>query len=84
MDVDADDQNLSLVPYQARIAIYDSSTSNYYDYVRIDLRGNTSARFTKKGHGLRFAKVSSSAIPFSSCPQSLPASGSFPMSQLFT
>ena len=27
--------------------------------------------------------VSSSVIPFSSCPQSLPASGSFPMSQLF-
>ena len=28
--------------------------------------------------------VSSSVIPFSSCLQSLPASGSFPMSQLFT
>ena len=28
--------------------------------------------------------MSSSVIPFSSCPQSLPASGSFPMSQLFT
>ena len=28
--------------------------------------------------------VSSSVVPFSSCPQSLPASGSFPMSQLFT
>ena len=56
MDKDAKDQNLSLVPYNARIAIYDSSTSNYYDYVRIDLRGNTSAGFTKKGHGLRFAK----------------------------
>ena len=28
--------------------------------------------------------ISSSVIPFSSCPQSLPASGSFPMSQLFT
>ena len=28
--------------------------------------------------------ISSSAIPFSSCPQSLPASGSFPMSQFFT
>ena len=27
--------------------------------------------------------VSSSVIPFSSCPQSLPASESFPMSQLF-
>ena len=27
--------------------------------------------------------ISSTVIPFSSCPQSLPASGSFPMSQLF-
>ena len=28
--------------------------------------------------------ISSLVVPFSSCPQSLPASGSFPMSQLFT
>ena len=28
--------------------------------------------------------ISSSVIPFSSCPQSLPASDSFPMSQLFS
>ena len=28
--------------------------------------------------------ISSSVVPFSSCPQSLPASGPFPMSQLFT
>ena len=28
--------------------------------------------------------ISSSVVPFSSCSQSLPASGSFPMSQLFT
>ena len=28
--------------------------------------------------------ISSSVIPFSSCPQSLPASRSFPVSQLFT
>ena len=28
--------------------------------------------------------ISSSVVPFSSCPQSLPASGSFPMSQPFT
>ena len=28
--------------------------------------------------------ISSSVTPFSSCPQSFPASGSFPMSQLFT
>ena len=29
-------------------------------------------------------QLSHSVVPFSSCPQSLPASGSFPMSQLFT
>ena len=28
--------------------------------------------------------ISSSVVPFSSCPQSLPAAESFPMSQLFT
>ena len=28
--------------------------------------------------------ISSFAVPFSSCPQSFPASGSFPMSQFFT
>ena len=28
--------------------------------------------------------ISPSVVPFSSCPQSLPPSGSFPMSQLFT
>ena len=28
--------------------------------------------------------ISSSVVPFSSCPKSLPASGYFPMSQLFT
>ena len=28
--------------------------------------------------------ISSSVVPFSSCPQSFPASGSFPISQLFT
>ena len=28
--------------------------------------------------------ISFSAVPFSSCPQSFPASGSFPMSQFFT
>ena len=32
----------------------------------------------------RHPAISSSAVPFSSCPQSLPASGSFPMSQHFT
>ena len=31
-----------------------------------------------------YPTISSSVVPFSSCPQSFPASGSFPMSQLFT
>ena len=31
-----------------------------------------------------YPAISSSVIPFSFCPQSLPASGSFPMIQLFT
>ena len=31
-----------------------------------------------------YSTISSSVVPFSSCPQSFPASGSFPMSQLFT
>ena len=32
----------------------------------------------------RHPAISSSVVPFSSCPQSLPASESFPMSQLFS
>ena len=31
-----------------------------------------------------YLSISPSAAPFSSCPQSFPASGSFPMSRLFT
>ena len=31
-----------------------------------------------------YPAISSSVVPFSSCPQFLPASESFPMSQLFT
>ena len=35
-------------------------------------------------HGIfLYPAISSSVIPFSSCPQSFPASGSFPISQLF-
>ena len=34
-------------------------------------------------HSVMPCTISSSVVPFSSCPQSLPASGSFPMNQLF-
>ena len=43
--------------------------------------------FTKTQRPLRWwchPAISSSVVPFSSCPQSLPASRSFPMSQLYT
>lgn len=43
-------------PLGARCGIYDAQTNTYYDNVRIDLRGNTSAHFPKKSHGLRFSK----------------------------
>ena len=56
MDVDADNQNKALVPYNARCGVYDGQTGLYYDNVRIDLRGNTSASWNKKSHGLRFNK----------------------------
>ena len=41
----------------ARCAIFDSTTSRYYDNVRIDRRGNSSGDYKKKSHGLRFAKA---------------------------
>ena len=56
MDKDVDLQDRAQVPYNARVAVFDSQTGRYYDNVRIDLRGNTSANFWKKSHGLRFAK----------------------------
>lgn len=44
-------------PYGARVAIYDVQTSNYYDNVRIDCRGNSSDQYYKRSHGVRFSKV---------------------------
>ena len=41
---------------------------------------STSGPLSRRCH----ATISSSVAPFSSCPQSFPASGSFPMSRLFT
>ena len=43
-------------PLGGRVGVYDSQTGTYYDNVRIDLRGNTSAKFKKKSHSLRFSK----------------------------
>ena len=58
MNLDADDANYTTErhPYGARIGVYDSTTGLYYDHVRIDLRGHTSADYVKKSHGLKFNK----------------------------
>ena len=42
---------------------------------------HSNSRLSSRWH---HAAISSSVVPFSSCPQSLPASESFPTSQLFT
>lgn len=44
------------MPLGARVGVFDEQSNTYYDNVRIDLRGNTSAGFNKKSHGLRFNK----------------------------
>ena len=47
---------LGSLPLGARVGVFDEQRNIYYDNVRIDLRGNTSANFRKKSHGLRFSK----------------------------
>jgi len=56
-------------------------TMGYYSAIK----GNENSAIWRDVDGSRdcHTAISSSVIPFSSCPQSLPASGSFPMSQLF-
>ncbi len=56
MNTDESKQDRSVVPYCARVGVYDSESGLYFDNVRIDLRGNTSGAFHKKSHGLRFNK----------------------------
>ncbi len=56
MDKQSDDAVADGYPCGARVGIYDGQTGLYYDNVRIDLRGNSSATWAKKSHGLRFNK----------------------------
>ena len=54
-------------------------------YARPPCPSQTPGVYTNSCHSSRLfhPAISSSVVPFSSCPQSLPASQSFPMSQLF-
>ena len=54
-------------------------------HVRLPCPSPTPAAYSNSCPSNRWCHptISSSVIPFSSCPQSFPASGSFPMSQFF-
>ena len=70
----------------------DSSSSSAIQFTPWTAARQASLSITNSWSSLRLSPlsqwchptISSSVIPFSSCPQSFPASGSFQMSQLFT
>ena len=76
--------------YMAQFSSVAQSCPNLCDPMNRSMRGlpvyHQLSEFTQTCPSSRWChpSISSSVIPFSSCPQSLPASGSFPMSQFFT
>ena len=69
----------------SRSLVSDSLRPHESQYAQASL-SITNPRVYSNSHPSRWwyhPAISSSVVPFSSCPQSLPASGSFPMSQLF-
>ena len=79
----------------ATLRIYNS---NCYFMGSVQLFSHSLVSDSLRSHGLQHARpylnscplswwchptISSSVVPFSSCPQSFPASGSFPVNQLF-
>ena len=66
--------------------VSDSSQPHESQHVRLPCPSPTPGVYSNSCPSSRWCHpaISSSVIPFSSCPQSLRASGPFPMSQLFT
>ena len=77
--------NLSSVQFSCRSVVSDSSRPYELQHTRPPCPSLTPRVYVNSCPSTRWCHpaISSSAVPFSSCPQSLPASGSFPMSQLF-
>ena len=69
----------------SRSVVSDSLWSHELKHARAPCPSPTPRVHSNSGPSSRWchAAISSSVVPFSSCSQSLPASGSFPMSQLF-
>ena len=66
--------------------LYDSLQTHELQHARPPCPWQTSGVYLNSCPSSRWCQIAilSSVIPFSFCPQSLQASGSFPMSQLFT
>ena len=76
--------NLSSVQF-SRSVMSDSLRPYKLQHARPPCPSPTPGIYSNSGPSSRWCHpaISPSVSPFSSCPQSLPASGSFPMSQLF-
>ena len=75
-------QFVVVVQSQSHVRLYDPMDCSTLDFPVLHYPGvySNSCPFSQWCH----PTISSSVTPFSFCPQSFPASGSFPMSQLFT
>ena len=76
---------LFTVQFSCRSVVSNSLRSHELQHARPPYPSPTSGVHSKSRPSSRWCHpaISSSVVPFSSCPQSLPASESFPMSQLF-
>ena len=79
-------QAISSVSQFSRSVVSDSLLPHESQHARPPCPSPTPGVYSNSNSSNRWCHpaISSSVDPFSSCPQSLPASGSFPMSQLFT
>ena len=70
----------------SRSVVSDSLWSNGLQHARLPCPSPTSRAFSNSCPSSQWCHptILASVLPFSSCPQSFPASGSFPMSQFFT
>ena len=76
----------SSVQLLSRVRLYESQRPHESQHTRPPCPSPTPRVYPNSCPSSRWCHpaISSSVVPFSSCPQSLPASESFPMSQLFT
>ena len=82
---DWDSQSLSSVQFSCSV-MSDSLQPHELQHARPPCPSQTPGVYSKFCSSSQWCHpaISSSVVPFSSCVQSFPASGSFPMSQLFT